>query len=148
MDIEYLQKEIIPQRKKEIENGDNLATAQPIYVVMDCIEQVAFDHVETSKATTLSEKEPEEGYVDMNPEIETEDRVFCKSDEGMIIPSPITRFWVDRPRAFFLTSKAAHDYIKYQAHNLTDPYVYVFHSGYGNRQMDMLLKDEHSRIRG
>ena len=140
MDIKYLQNEIIPKREEEIKNGENLATAQPIYVVMDRIEKVAFGHVEISSNTTLSEKEPEQGYVDMDPAIETEDREFNEDDTEMLIPALITRFWIDRPKAFFLTSKAAHEYKKYQNHNLTDPYVYVFHSGYRNYQMDLLLK--------
>jgi len=140
MDIQYLQKSIIPQREKEIKNGDHLATAQPIYVVMDRIIKVAFAHVEISSNTTLSEREPEKGYVDMDPAIETEAREFKESDEDMLLPAPVTRFWIDRPKAFFLTSEAAHNYKKDQSHNLSDPYVYVFHSGYGNRQMDLLLK--------
>lgn len=141
MNIEYLQKEIIPQRKKEIENGDNLATAQPIYVVMDLIECVAIGHVEFMGNTNLKDKEPKYGYLDW--EADPMGRNFFDTPLGMSEPEKVTAFWIDRPRAFFFTSEAAHDYKKYQAHNLTDPYVYVFHSGYGNRQMDKLLSDDH-----
>ncbi len=35
MNIDFLQKEIIPLREMEIEEGKNCATRQPIYVVLD-----------------------------------------------------------------------------------------------------------------
>ena len=54
-------------------------------------------------------------------------------------PEEVTMFYTDRIIAFFLTSQAAHDYLQYQSHNMNDPYVYVFYSGYANRQMDKLL---------
>jgi hypothetical protein len=58
-------------------------------------------------------------------------------------PCEVTRFYTDRIVAFFLTSEAAHEYLKKQAHNLDDPYVYVFYAGYGNQQMDMLFETKH-----
>lgn len=59
----------------------------------------------------------------------------------MEYPLEVTRFYTDRIIAFFITSEAAHDYLKYQSHNLSDAYVYVFYSGYGNKQMDALLRN-------
>ena len=71
--------------------------------------------------------------------IDSEKRKFHKTNKRMKEPEEVTRFYIDRIIAFFLTSEAAHDYLKYQKHNLSDAYVYVFYSGYANQQMDKLL---------
>lgn len=57
-------------------------------------------------------------------------------------PVEVTKFYTDRIISFHLTSKSAHDYLKYQKHNLHNAYVYVFYSGYGNIEMDCLLKNK------
>lgn len=137
MNIQYLKEFIIPQREKEIREGKNLCTAQPIYVVLDLIDCICSEHDEFSPTTNYKGKYKEYGYVDMA--LEPEAREFKTSYKDMTKPHKITRFFIDRIKAFFLTSKAAHEYMDYQSHNLTDPYVFVFHSGYGNREMDQLL---------
>jgi len=54
----------------------------------------------------------------------------------------VSRFYVDVFKGVFLTSEAAHDYLKYQKHNLSEKaFVYVEYSGYGNKQMDALLNN-------
>lgn len=139
MNIEYLKNEIIPQREKEIEEGKNLATRQPIYVVLDLDEHFCEGHSELMQCTNEKGVEPEQGYVDMAEDPEDRSDSFSEDDEGMTDPEPCTRFWTDRFIAFFLTSKGAHEYKKYQSHNLKNPYVFVFYSGYGNKEMDGLL---------
>jgi hypothetical protein len=75
--------------------------------------------------------------------LDCEDREIKETNEGMKRPEAVTEFYTDQPAAFFLTSRAAHEYLQYQRHNLSqDAYVYVFHSGYGNREMDNLLMNK------
>jgi len=137
MNLTYLQTVVIPQREQEIKEGKNLATRQPIYVVLDLHENYCSGHSDYTNSTNYKDKRWEYGYIDSA--LEGELRKFKKTDKKMKEPEKITRFYTDRIIAFFLTSEAAHDYLKYQSHNLIDPYVYVFYSGYGNRQMDLLL---------
>ena len=135
MNVEYLKNEILPQRAKEIEDGKNLGTRQPIYVVLDLYENYCSGHSDYSSPTNYKDKEWELGYFDDS--LEAEEKEFCDTYKGMESPVEVTRFYTDRIIAFFLTSEAAHDYLKYQAHNLNN--VYVFYSGYANYQMDKLL---------
>jgi len=139
MNIAYLETEIIPKREQEIKEGKNLATRQPIYVVLDLQENYCSGHSDYTNSTNHKGKGWECGYIDSA--LESELREFKKSDKRMKRPEKITRFFTDRIIAFFLTSEAANDYLKYQSHNLTDAYVYVFYSGYANRQMDTLLEN-------
>ena len=139
MDLNYLTNEILPQREKEIEVGKNLGTRQPIYLVYDLQEQFCSGHSEYSPPTNLFGKEWSFGYIDTDPNVE--DIEFCEDDSDMKSPEAVTQFFTDRLIAVFLTSKAAHEYLEYQSHNLTNPYVFVAYSGYGNRQMDNLLKN-------
>lgn len=137
MDLNYLQNEIIPKREQEIKNGKNLATKQPIYVVLDLQENFCSGHSDYESSTNYRGRRWENGYIDTS--LDGEEREFCETDEGMEDPAEVTKFYTDRIIAFFLTSEAAHDYLKYQSHNLFDAYVYVFYSGYANHQMDNLL---------
>ena len=140
MDLNYLQTEILPVRAREIEEGKNLGTRQPIYVVLDLQENVCSGYNQYSSNTTNYKGErPKFGYIELA--IEPELRKFKSSGDGMIKPEEVTLFYTDRIIAFFLTSEAAHAYIQYQAHNMKRPYVYVFYSGYGNLQMDKLLRN-------
>lgn len=142
MNIEYLTQEILPIREQEIKEGKNLGTRNPIYVVIDLREFVTDGHSNyLSHTTNLKGKTVEYGYVDMA--LNGEEREFRHDMHDMINPEALTRFWIDDIKAFFLTSEAAHDYLKYQSHNLSKhAYVYVFCSGYGNKQMDKLFKAE------
>lgn len=137
MDLEYLKNEIIPKREQEIKDGKNLWTRQPIYVVLDLIENYCSGHNDYSSSTNYRGKDWDYGYIDES--LEPEEREFAEADDGMEEPLAVSRFYTDRIMAFFLTSEAAHEYLEYQGHNLDDPYVYVFYSGYGNIQMDKLL---------
>jgi hypothetical protein len=137
MNLDYLQKQIIPLRKKEIEKGKNLATRQPIYVVLDLQEHFVSGHSDYSSYTNNRGKVFTYGYIDES--LDSECRQFKVSEKRMKSPSEVTRFYTDRIVAFFLTSKGAHDYLKYQKHNLSNAYVYVFYSGYANKEMDALL---------
>lgn len=137
MNIDFLQKEIIPQRDKEISEGKNSATSQPIYVVLDLCENFVSGHSDFTSITNNKGRKMEFGYIDES--LEPEDREFSSSDENMISPIDVTRFYTDRIIAFFLTNKGAHEYLEYQKHNLNAGYVYVFHSGYRNAEMDELL---------
>jgi len=136
MNLKYLTTEILPKREQEIKEGKNLATAQPIYVVYDLIESGAFGHVEIGGVQNHKGKEYQEGYID-----KAEDEIeFYVNKELLTEPEEITRFWTDRLVAIFLTSEAAHDYLKYQSHNLSsEAYVYVHYTGYANKQMNKLL---------
>jgi len=137
MDLNYLQNVLLPKREAEIKEGKNLCTRQPIYVVLEVQENIVSGHSEYSPSTNYKGKGFEFGYVDMDLDCECPE--FMPTDDKMSSPEEITRFWTDRIVAFFLTSEAAHDYLKYQSHNMKSPYVYVFYSGYGNREMDALL---------
>ncbi len=140
MDINYLQTEILPIRAKEIEEGKNLGTRQPIYVVLDLQYNVCSGFNQYySNTTNYKGVQPKFGYIDSA--IEPELRKFRISGDGMMKPEKVTLFYIDRIIAFFLTSEAAHAYLQHQAHNLKNPYVYVFYSGYGNFQMDKLLRN-------
>ncbi len=152
MNIKYLKRVLIPQREREVENGDNLATRDPIYVVYSLRDQYVSGHSDFSPTTNLQGKHPESGYLyRKDPDDEPQ---FCLNEDGSDIDEymeaseheaeedgfeEVTRLWVDRLEAIFLTSKAAYDFIGYQGHNLSNPYVYVHHAGYRNREMDMLL---------
>jgi hypothetical protein len=137
MDINYLQTEILPMREKEIRQGKNLATRQPIYVVLSMQENYVSGHSEYTPSTNYRGWDWQNGYID--EALDHEDRVFKQTDKRMKKPFEVTKFFTERIIAFFLTSKAAHDYLKYQKHNLNNGYVYVFYSGYANQEMDKLL---------
>ena len=137
MDLTYLQNEIIPKREQEIKEGKNLATKQPIYVVLNLQENYCSGHSDYSNSTNYKDKGWDFGYIDTN--LDDECQEFKKYKGKMKRPEAVTRFYTDRIIAFFLTSEAAHDYLKYQNHNLYKTYVYVFYSGYGNKEMDKLL---------
>ena len=138
MNLDFLKNEIIPQREKEIAEGKNLGTSQPIYVVLDLDWFPISGHTDYSTNINLKGKPCEYGYIDS--ELECECREFELTDEGMTKPEAVTKIYYDKVVAFFLTSKEAHEYMKYQKHNLTNPYVFVFHSGYRNYEMDNLLQ--------
>ena len=142
MNLKYLKKEIIPQRQKEIKEGKNAATAQPIYVVLCLYYHYISGHDEegwlSGELLNNMYKRHEIGYVDVS--LNAEDRIFSESDDGMAIPEKVTKIYVDDIKAFFFTRKAAEDYLCYQSHNLNEPYIYTFHSGYRNYEMDMLLQ--------
>lgn len=139
MDIEYLKEEIIPLRKKEIEVGQNMSTRQPIYVVLDLQENIMSGHSDYSPSTNYKGLNQEFGYLDVS--LDSEEQVFKTSKKKMHRYFEVTRFYTDRIIAFFFTSKGANDYLEYQKHNLTNAYVYVFYSGYGNREMDRILQN-------
>lgn len=140
MNLKYLTEKIIPQRNLEIDSGENLSTAKPIYVVMNSIETIVSGHSEFSPSTDMKDSSMDHGYIDLG--VDAESRKFQDTDEDMLWPEKVTRFFVDRPVAFFLTKKAAREYISYQAHNLTNPYLYVFSAGYRNHEMNNLLNNE------
>ena len=141
MNLNFLVEYILPTRKEEIQKGKNLATSRPIYVVLDLQETYCQGHSYFSYSTLNHKNVPEEhGYVDAA--LDSEDRKFAHSPNGMKKPEEITRFYVDEFVAFFLTSQSAHDYLQYQSHNLRNEYVYVFHAGYRNWEMESLLSNE------
>lgn len=137
MNLKYLTENILPQREIEFENGDNLATANPIYVVFDLAANIIEGHTSMYCSTNNKGKECEYLYADYNDchdEIE-----FFESTDGLKNPEPVTRFYTDRFVAFFLTRKAAKDYLSYQSHNMSnEAYIYVFSTGYGNIEMNNL----------
>jgi hypothetical protein len=137
MDLNYLQNEIIPKREQEIKDRKNLGTRQPIYVVLDLQENIIEGHTDYSPSVNYYGKDWIHGYAD--EDLDSENMEFSDTTNGMKKPKEFTKFYTDRIIAFFLTSEAAHDYLKYQSHNLSDAYVYVFYSGYANHQMDKLL---------
>lgn len=140
MDLKYLQSELLPQRRHEIENGQNAATRQPIYVVLDMQENIVSGHSDYSPITNYRGWMPAFGYID--GDADSEDVKFKASDEDMENPIEVTRFYTERIIAFFFTKKEADRYLQYQKHNLTNGYVFVFYSGYGNYEMDRLLCGE------
>ena len=139
MNIKYLQEEIIPQREKEIAEGMNEGTRQPIYVVMDVVKNIVFDHI-VFDHVFYNGIEPKIGYYDVAAD--PEHRVFKESKNGMKNPYPCTVIYLDKIVSFFLTRKGAEEYLEYQKHNLNEGYIYTFYSGYGNKEMDKLLDDK------
>lgn len=129
-------KGLLNQRNTEIGEGLNLATFPPVYVVLSLVECVAFGHVEISSGTNRKGWDCEEGYFDRD---DTETG-FHKTADGLSSPEEVTRFWIDCPDAFFITRKGAEEYLKYQSHNLANAYLYVFHTGYANHEMNELFK--------
>lgn len=138
MNIQYLQEVIIPQREKEIKEGRNAHTKQPIYVVMSVQENIVLNHVDIDDCNYCG-KQSKMGYYDLF--LDSENREFSESDEGMKNAIPCTQYFTDKIVAFFLTRKAAEEYLEYQKHNLYESFIYVFYSGYKNREMDMLFKN-------
>jgi hypothetical protein len=136
MNLEYLKNEILPVREQEIKDGKNLMTPNPIYLVYSLRDMACEGHSEYLGATNNKGKEPEHGYID-RAESEPD---FELTDKGMENPAEVTQFWIDEYKAIFLTSEAAHEYCKYQAHNMNEPYVFVHHTGYSNHQMESLFK--------
>jgi hypothetical protein len=141
MNLNFLVESILPQRKKEFAEEKNLSTRHPMYVVLDLADHYCEGHSDfISHSTNYAGKDKEWGYIDMNKD--AEDREFNLYPDGMTYPVKVTQFFTDRVIAFFLTSQSAHDYLQYQKHNLSDPYVYVFHTGYRNWEMDNLFENE------
>ncbi len=89
MDLDYL-KAVLEVRKQEIEDGKNLHTAQPIYVVLDLQEIFYSEHSEYSSITNLKNKEQEFGFIDNA--VEWECREFSDSESGMEKPEPVKKF--------------------------------------------------------
>lgn len=141
MDLKYLKKEILPQRKKEIAEGLNLGTRQPIYVVLDLDYNFIGGHdMEgwlSGEMLNHARKASESGYVDTA--LDCEDREFNEEPDGMDKPEEVTKIYTDRVVAFFLTRQGAEAYLEYQKHNLKEAYVYTFYSGYANHEMDAIL---------
>lgn len=135
--MEYL-KEQWEKRQAEIKDGKNLGTRYPVYVVMSLRKHsIPGKYADYLSKTNFKSYPAREGYIDRaadEPEIQL-------TDYGMEAPEAWTDFYTDDPRAFFITSEAAHEYIEYQSHNMFEPYVYVFYTGYGNRQMDKIMQE-------
>lgn len=150
-DLSYLVNEVLPQRYKEINEGKNDATRHPIYVVLDLRECAVEGHItHITPITNYKEKPLEIGYVERaqrgnDDDDEIDNDTFYTTDEGMLKPEEVTRFWVDSIVAFFLTKKDAEDYLKYQAHNLNEPYIYTFCMGYSNWHLDKLFDKEDTK---
>ena len=147
-DCNYLINEVLPQRYKEISERKNDGTANPIYVVLDLRECGLEGHiVEYSPRTNLAEKPFETGYIEnafykRDDDDGIENDKFYPTSQGMHEPKEVTRFWVDDIVAFFLTRKDAEDYLQYQAHNLSQAYIYTFYAGYSNLHLAKLLGKE------
>jgi len=137
MDLNYLKNEVLPQRKKEIEEGLNAATRQPIYVVLNLQTNIIEGHTDYTPSVNYKGVDWQHGYADNA--LDSENMEFKESPIGMELPMEFTKFYTDRVVAFFLTRQGAEDYLKYQAHNLSDAYIYTFYSGYDNREMDAIL---------
>jgi hypothetical protein len=121
----------------EIKQGKNLSTSQPIYVVLSMQENYVSGHSNFTPATNYRGWRWQNGYFD--EALNDEDRIFKLNDKKMKKPFEVTKFFTEIIVAFFLTNKAARAYLKYQKHNLNNAYVYVFYSGYANKEMDKLL---------
>ncbi|MEL6661234.1 MAG: hypothetical protein AAFR36_32610 [Bacteroidota bacterium] len=126
---------ILQQRAEEIASGKNAATRNPIYVVYSLCDMYCSGHTEISILSNLKGRDSETGYLDR----EFEEPEFELTDEDMKEPMEVTRFWIDRFAAFFFTRKGAEDYMEYQRHNLTNPYIYVHSPGYANREAELIF---------
>lgn len=141
MNKEYLN-ELLVIRKQEIKDGKNAATNQPIYVVLDLQEKCAFTHDEINSDTNRRGKEPVQGWIDSEhdgePDFITDELEAVEMKNAI----EVTTFWIDSIAAFFITRQGAESYLKYQKHNLTEPYIYTFSTGYANYEMNKLLNNQ------
>lgn len=137
MNLEYLKSEILPVREREIAEGKNLATSPPIYIVYSLDQQLVYGHVEGLGHFSKSGVGSTFGYIEQG--FDWDDSDFSEHESDLTNPEKITLFYTDRYVALFLTSEAAYDYLKYQAHNMNKPFVYVEHTGYANHQMNGLF---------
>ncbi len=138
MDLEYLKQEIIPQREQEIKLGDNQGTAYPIYMVYIPEENYIEGEAVYSLPISSSGRRPEVGYI-LEDDFGGGEFIEGLPDDDDEEHKILTRFWVDRYKAVFLTRKAAQEYLQYQSHNLREAFIYVEYAGYDNRQMEKLL---------
>lgn len=141
-------KEIEEQRRKEYAEHRNMSMEHPTYLVLDPYERWASGHYHDYGLTsTLSDKfSDEEGYIDLAEECE--DREFFEYDDCMQDSEEVTRFYVDRLVAIFLTRKGAEDYLKYQSHNMSErAYIYGFGTGYSNWELKELFEGENKGLR-
>ena len=144
MNINFLN-ERLAIRHKEIENNQNLGTRDPLYFVYSMRDVYLDGHCkDRSPITNLRNWEHENLY--LKKEYEEDAEVFeeIPENENKDDYDEITRVWLDEFKAIFLTREAAKDYLKYQAHNLKRPYIYVHHAGYRNWEFDNLEIDKKS----
>lgn len=138
MNLKYLHEVLIPKREKEIKEGKNHGSRFPIYVVMDRRELYCSGHSDIGITPNPVDKNTVYGYIDRS--LDADEIEFETDYDGMKEPEEITEIYYDYPTAFFLTSKEAHDYLKYQSHNLhRDAYVYIYDFGYRNYEANMLF---------
>lgn len=129
--IDFL-KEIKAERKKE-----ETATRTPVYIVYDLVERFIAGHNDDYELTpNLRRKQKEFGYL-VGEDSEDFEFAYERDTEE---DEEFTRYWTDRFVAMFFTRKAAKEYMQYQKHNLSDPYIYEEYPGYHNRQMDKFFE--------
>jgi hypothetical protein len=127
------------KRWEEIEAGKNLGTRYPLYVVYDVYYSYVYGNI--SSPHNNRGIEPLEVFLFDGEVFDTEDEIkeYCDENEidydiyGVKMCEKITN---DKYVAAFLISEAAHNYIKRQSHNLSDPYVYVEYTGYANYEFE------------
>lgn len=127
--------------QKELETQDNRATAHPLYVVYQT-EHVPTDSDYSDKYEYYDPHSSDdfdnlEWFVESNeidlPKPMDDDELFKWLEEHYDINKV---YYLEKPKfvTAFFTNKAAELYIRANAHNLKDPYVYV-ESLYRNYEM-------------
>lgn len=142
MNIEFL-KQRINIRNKEIEEGKNAGTKNPIYFVYSMREEFLSGHcIDRSPITNKRGMAHENLYIkkEWDEGAELFEKIPEDGDEDNY--EEVTRIWLDDFKALFLTREAAENYLKYQSHNLNNPYIYTHYAGYRNWEFDNLLFDE------
>ena len=142
MNLEFLNKRLAI-RAQEIADGKNAATRSPIYIVYSMQDQYLTGHTTNrSPITNYRGIEHENLYIKSEWEEDAEllEEIPRKDNENDY--EEITRIWIDEFKALFITREAAENYLKYQAHNLHNPYIYTHHAGYRNWEFENLMSDE------
>lgn len=142
MNIEFLNQRIAI-RNKEIADGKNAGTQNPIYFVYSMREEFLSGHcTDRSPITNNRGMAHENLYIKKEWEEDAELFEEIPDGENEYEYEEITRIWIDDFKALFITHEAAEDYLKYQAHNLNNPYIFTHYAGYRNWEFDNIMFDE------
>lgn len=142
MNIEFLNQRI-EIRNKEIADGKNAGTQNPIYFVYSMREEFLSGHC-TDRSPITNNRGMSHKNLYIKKEWEEDAELFeeIPDDENENDYEEITRIWIEDFKALFITREAAEDYLKYQAHNLNNPYIYTHYVGYRNWEFDNIMFDE------
>jgi len=132
--------ERIAIRNQEIEEGLNLGTRHPLYFVYSMrVEYLTGHCTDRSPTTNLRDWSHENLYVKKEWSEYPEFFEEIPSGENKSDYEKVIRIWIDDFKGLFFTHQAAQEYMKYQSHNLTNPYIYIHNAGYRNYEFETIF---------